>query len=60
MKYKAGKFPCPYCDGTYEVSDGSSEESGRVIHTMPMCETYRQMNILDFIEAAEKQRGNVN
>lgn len=44
---------CPFCDGSFsDARDPVSDEPTGLIHTIPMCEQFQQMSVLDFVRAA--------
>lgn len=45
-----GDVPCPFCDGEYyaELVDGRCT----VVHSMPLCREFDELEVLDFLEAA--------
>jgi hypothetical protein len=55
--FKVGTFPCPYCQGTFDVKDRSTEKGVEGFeHSLPACAIYRLTPAIEFITVTEDRR----
>lgn len=50
---------CPFCDGKYSMTlneKAKDDEEYWLLHSMPPCKEYNEMDVLDFLVAARLER----
>lgn len=45
--------PCPFCKGEYTLAISKSEDS--VLHTLPPCKQYMELDAMEFVKQARLQ-----
>lgn len=54
------RIACPFCDGKYSMTLNEKakddEEYAWLLHTMPPCKEYNEMDVLDFLVSARLER----